>query len=96
MEYTLVAFSLIERIAFARKFNLGFTAEGWQQKLEDQGFCCFLFAGGSFLNGSALAYDLETSQRKFAKSPLTEEQWWQGVKNGSPSDPFLTNSRLTY
>ena len=90
MEYTLVALSLVKRVAFTRKFNLGFTTEGWQQKLEDQGFCCFLFAGDRFVNGSSLSQELETGKNNWAKSSMTVAQWEQGAKNGSDGDPFFS------
>ena len=96
MEYTLVAFSLVERVAFTRKFNLGFTTDSWQQKLEDQGFCCFLFHGDRFVNGSSLSEDIETGKNNWAKSSLTANQWQEGAKNGSNGDPFLENKNLAY
>lgn len=96
MEYTLVALSLVKRVAFTRKFNLGFTTDSWQQNLEDQGFCCFLFAGDRFVKGSSLSEDLETGKNNWAKSSMTVAQWEQGAKNGSDGDPFLANSRLSY
>jgi len=97
-EYTLVALNLSDRVAYTRQFNLGFSTQGWQQKLEDLGFCCFLFQGDRFISASSLLEEIATGINTWAKSSMTCSQWREGAKNGSKFDPFMgtATTRLRY